>query len=149
MTGSVEVTNCFAVQHSDKADEVFLDKKFQQTMSDLHFRGMAALGRGLQCGTSRRLLPPVIFVGAFISLLLTGTSSSLHVRRFLDAAYLFNHVLCAPSYLSVNPKESIVGWYATSMDGAGIVDSSSLIHDFYSEECEDPVHLVVDTAMQV
>jgi hypothetical protein len=35
----VEVTNCFAVQHSDKADEVFLDKKFQQTMSDLHFRG--------------------------------------------------------------------------------------------------------------
>jgi len=49
----------------------------------------------------------------------------------------------------VNPKESIVGWYATSMDGAGIVDSSSLIHDFYSEECDDPVHLVVDTAMQV
>ena len=35
----MEVTNCFAVQHSDKADEVFLDKKFQQTMSDLHFRG--------------------------------------------------------------------------------------------------------------
>ena len=81
----VEVTNCFAVQHSDKADEVFLDKKFQETMSALHHR--------------------------------------------------------------VNPKEVIVGWYATSMDGVCIVDSSSLIHDFYAEECEDPVHLVVDTAM--
>ena len=83
--GHVEVTNCFAVQHSDKADEVFLDKKFQETMSALHHR--------------------------------------------------------------VNPKEKIVGWYATSMDGASIVDSSSLIHDFYAEQCDDPVHLVVDTAM--
>ena len=83
VSGSVEVTNCFAVTHSDKQDEVFLDKKFQQTMSDLHYR--------------------------------------------------------------VNPKEVIVGWYATSMDGVSIVDSSSLIHDFYASECEDPVHLVVDT----
>ena len=46
----------------------------------------------------------------------------------------------------VNPKETIVGWYATSMEGgAMIVDSSSLIHDFYASECEDPIHLVVDT----
>ena len=67
MTGSVEVTNCFAVQHSDKADEVFLDKKFQQTMSDLHYRGIAALGRGLECGSSGRLLSPVNFVGYFLS----------------------------------------------------------------------------------
>lgn len=85
ISGVVEVTNCFAVTHSDKQDEVFLDKKFQQTMSELHLR--------------------------------------------------------------VNPKEVIVGWYATSMDGVSIVDSSSLIHDFYASECEDPVHLVVDTAM--
>eukprot|EP00614_Pseudopedinella_elastica_P005695 CAMPEP_0172587806 /NCGR_PEP_ID=MMETSP1068-20121228/6809_1 /TAXON_ID=35684 /ORGANISM="Pseudopedinella elastica, Strain CCMP716" /LENGTH=296 /DNA_ID=CAMNT_0013382951 /DNA_START=26 /DNA_END=916 /DNA_ORIENTATION=+ len=86
VTGCVEVTDCFAVQHSDKQDEVFLDKKFQQTMSELHYR--------------------------------------------------------------VNPKETIVGWYATSMEGgAMIVDSSSLIHDFYASECEDPIHLVVDTAL--
>ena len=41
-TGAVEVTNCFAVTHSDKVDadqhEVFLDMKFQQTMRDLHAR---------------------------------------------------------------------------------------------------------------
>lgn len=88
LTGNVEVTDCFAVQHSDKQDEVFLDKKFQQTMSDLHLR--------------------------------------------------------------VNPKERVVGWYATSwVGGVALVDSSSLIHDFYADECEgtDPVHLVVDTAL--
>ena len=34
---------------------------------------------------------------------------------------------------AVNKKEQIVGWYATSMDGSLIVDSSSLIHDFYAQ----------------
>lgn len=39
--------------------------------------------------------------------------------------------------------------YATSFDGVSIVDDSSLIHDFYTGECERPVHLVVDTALKV
>lgn len=39
--------------------------------------------------------------------------------------------------------------YATSFDGTLIVDDSSLIHDFYTGECERPVHLVVDTALKV
>lgn len=39
--------------------------------------------------------------------------------------------------------------YATSFDGVLIVDDSSLIHDFYTGECERPVHLVVDTALKV
>jgi hypothetical protein len=34
-----------------------------------------------------------------------------------------------------------VGWYATSMDGGlCVVDSSSLIHDFYADECEVSTH---------
>lgn len=41
------------------------------------------------------------------------------------------------------------GRYATSFDGVLIVDDSSLIHDFYTGECERPVHLVVDTALKV
>eukprot|EP00616_Rhizochromulina_sp_CCMP1243_P001437 CAMPEP_0118963828 /NCGR_PEP_ID=MMETSP1173-20130426/1635_1 /TAXON_ID=1034831 /ORGANISM="Rhizochromulina marina cf, Strain CCMP1243" /LENGTH=299 /DNA_ID=CAMNT_0006912213 /DNA_START=83 /DNA_END=982 /DNA_ORIENTATION=+ len=82
----VEVTNCFAVPHSDKQDEVAVGQAFNKTMYDLHQR--------------------------------------------------------------VNPKEQIVGWYATSMEGVSVVDSSSLIHGFYAEECADPVHLVVDTAMR-
>ncbi|CAM9314471.1 unnamed protein product [Choristocarpus tenellus] len=48
----------------------------------------------------------------------------------------------------VNSRETIVGWYATSFDGVSIVDDSSLIHDFYTQECESPVHLVVDTALK-
>jgi len=48
----------------------------------------------------------------------------------------------------VNPREEIVGWYATStQDGEVITDSSALIHEFYSTQTNMPVHLVVDTAL--
>jgi translation initiation factor 3 subunit F len=47
----------------------------------------------------------------------------------------------------VNSMEKIVGWYATTFDGAQVVDNSSLIHEFFTTECEAPVHLVVDTAL--
>ena len=48
----------------------------------------------------------------------------------------------------INRKEKIVGWYTTtSAEGALINDNSSLIHDFYSQECEHPVHIVVDTTL--
>lgn len=48
----------------------------------------------------------------------------------------------------INKKEYIVGWYATTaIDGALIVDNTSLINDFYSGECCDPIHLVVDTTL--
>lgn len=115
VTGSVEVTNCFAVQHSDKQDEVFLDKKFQQTMSELHFRGLQA---------EQPCPPPCP-----LALILTSTPCPQPIR---------------PPF-TVNPREVVVGWYATSMDGVSIVDSSSLIHDFFASECADPVHLVIDT----
>jgi translation initiation factor 3 subunit F len=44
----------------------------------------------------------------------------------------------------VNPKEVIVGWYAT---GNEITEHSVLIHEFYSRETPSPVHLCVDTEM--
>lgn len=48
----------------------------------------------------------------------------------------------------INRKERIVGWYTTtSPEGALINDNSSLIHDFYSAECENPIHIVVDTTL--
>jgi translation initiation factor 3 subunit F len=51
-----------------------------------------------------------------------------------------------------NRKEVVVGWYATAAAGSTtlIADTSSLIHDFYSTECEegDPVHIVLDTRLQ-
>jgi translation initiation factor 3 subunit F len=47
-----------------------------------------------------------------------------------------------------NRKEKIVGWYTTtSPEGALINDISSLIHNFYSAECANPVHIVVDTTL--
>ena len=49
----------------------------------------------------------------------------------------------------VNKKEEIVGWYSTTLpNGAWIVDNSSLIHDFYSNECSNPIHLVLDTSLR-
>jgi len=48
----------------------------------------------------------------------------------------------------INKKEKIVGWYTTTTaEGALINDNSSLIQDFYSSECENSVHLVVDTTL--
>eukprot|EP01041_Mallomonas_annulata_P006786 gene6786-13743_t len=48
----------------------------------------------------------------------------------------------------VNRKEQIVGWYTTTTaEGASIIDNSSPIHDFYSMECANPIHLVLDTTL--
>jgi translation initiation factor 3 subunit F len=61
-------------------------------------------------------------------------------------------------HLRGNPKEQVVGWYASAAldDEAAegspdlIADTSSLIHEFYAGETEegDPVHLVVDTMLK-
>lgn len=46
----------------------------------------------------------------------------------------------------INRKEIIVGWYATTVpNGPLILDTTSLIHEFYSLESKNPIHLVVDT----
>lgn len=45
----------------------------------------------------------------------------------------------------VNPGERIVGWFSTGTDVSG---SNALIHTFYTNECVNPVHLVVDTTLQ-
>jgi len=44
----------------------------------------------------------------------------------------------------VNPKETIVGWYAT---GDSITDHSVYIHEFFAREAANPIHLIVDTAL--
>jgi translation initiation factor 3 subunit F len=46
----------------------------------------------------------------------------------------------------VNRKETLLGWYSTTRPrSAMIIDNSSLIHDYYSVEVKNPLHLVVDT----
>lgn len=48
----------------------------------------------------------------------------------------------------INKKEVIVGWYSTTLaNGVAVNDNSSLINEFYSSECGEPIHLVVDTTL--
>ncbi|KAJ8268534.1 hypothetical protein COCON_G00137060 [Conger conger] len=42
----------------------------------------------------------------------------------------------------VSPSEVIIGWYATGYD---ITEHSVLIHEYYSREAQNPIHLTVDT----
>jgi translation initiation factor 3 subunit F len=54
----------------------------------------------------------------------------------------------------VNRKDVVVGWYASAPSDPEqpvIMDTSSLIHEFYAGESDDgdPVHLVVDTRLNV
>ncbi|XP_016439962.1 eukaryotic translation initiation factor 3 subunit F-like [Nicotiana tabacum] len=57
----------------------------------------------------------------------------------LDIDYHHNML---SSHQKVNPKEVIVGWFST---GFGVTGGSALIHDFYSRETTNPIHLTVDT----
>ncbi|XP_048358586.1 eukaryotic translation initiation factor 3 subunit F-like [Sphaerodactylus townsendi] len=45
----------------------------------------------------------------------------------------------------VSPSEIILGWYATGHD---ITEHSVLIHEYYSREAHNPIHLTVDTSLQ-
>ncbi|XP_039294452.1 eukaryotic translation initiation factor 3 subunit F [Nilaparvata lugens] len=45
----------------------------------------------------------------------------------------------------VNKQELIVGWWAT---GNEVTSYSCVIHDYYSRECVNPVHMTVDTTLQ-
>ncbi|XP_038619017.1 eukaryotic translation initiation factor 3 subunit F [Tachyglossus aculeatus] len=45
----------------------------------------------------------------------------------------------------VSPSELILGWYATGHD---ITEHSVLIHEYYSREAPNPIHLTVDTGLQ-
>lgn len=60
----------------------------------------------------------------------------------LDIDYHHNMLT---SHQKVNPKEVIVGWYST---GFGVSGGSALIHEFYSREVTNPVHLTVDTTFR-
>ncbi|MEE6491587.1 hypothetical protein FKM82_016274, partial [Ascaphus truei] len=45
----------------------------------------------------------------------------------------------------VTSSEQILGWYATGHD---ITEHSVLIHEYYSREANNPIHLTVDTSLQ-
>lgn len=45
----------------------------------------------------------------------------------------------------VNSLENIVGWYSTGFD---VSEHSVLIHEYYTRECKNPIHLTVDTSLR-
>ncbi|XP_015587446.1 eukaryotic translation initiation factor 3 subunit F [Cephus cinctus] len=44
----------------------------------------------------------------------------------------------------VNTQENIVGWWAT---GKEVTNHSSVIHEYYARECNNPIHLTLDTTL--
>lgn len=48
-------------------------------------------------------------------------------------------------YRDANPSEDIIGWFATSNEVSG---HSTLIHEYYSIECDNPVHLTIDCQLK-
>ena len=61
----------------------------------------------------------------------------------------------------ISKNEKVIGWYSTSFDeanssvdednnGQTVVSASSLIHDFYSQICQNsPIHLIVDCSFNI
>ena len=49
----------------------------------------------------------------------------------------------------INKRELVVGWFSTTSSSRTeyVTDNCSLIHEFYSNECSNPVHVVVDTLL--
>lgn len=59
-----------------------------------------------------------------------------------------HHKLMYAFHRRNNKKEVIVGWFATATaQGELINDNSSLIHDFFCGECQNALHIVVDTML--
>lgn len=54
------------------------------------------------------------------------------------------HATMLQLHQRVYPKQQVVGWYST---GEEVNDSSILFHDFYGQEVERPVHLLLDLGL--
>lgn len=55
-----------------------------------------------------------------------------------------HHQTLAQLHGKVNPLEKVVGWFST---GSQVSASDALIHSFFAQECNNPVHLTVDTGL--
>lgn len=73
------------------------------------------------------------------------TPTTPHTKKKQVAVDAIHHQTLAALQQKVNPSERVVGWFSTGTDVSG---SNALIHSFYSNECANPVHLVVDTTLQ-
>lgn len=61
------------------------------------------------------------------------------------AVDVVHHQTMADLQKKVSSREHIVGWFSTGTDVSG---SDALIHSFYTNECPNPVHLILDTSLE-
>lgn len=51
-------------------------------------------------------------------------------------------------HMTVQSNEELLGWYATTADHSVLINHQSCwIQDFFTNECDKPLHLVVDTSL--
>lgn len=67
------------------------------------------------------------------------------------AVDISHHANLLALHRKVSARDAVVGWFATSPQGAPPSGGDALIHDFYSRECGAPahlpVHVTVDTSL--
>ena len=134
---TIEVTNCFAVPHAERGEEVAIGKDFNKRMLTLFLRTnrretvvgwYASAARGGATTTTMTAVNTTIDEGTVSTVATTETNkgTSKHSTS--------NTTTTTPTTTPPPPL---------------IADTSSLIHEFYASESEDgdPVHLVLDTRL--
>ena len=90
-----------------------------------------------------RLHAPTGLVGGGRAAQTTRPSAARHTRR----PPLPAQAARIPRQVGANPNpnpDQVVGWYST---GVEVNDSSILFHEFYGQEVERPVHLLLDLGL--
>lgn len=124
----VEITNCFAVPHAERGDEVAIGKDFNRQMMALHLR---ANRRERVVGWYATALPSDEENGS------GGGEKEKKEESGSDKG--------TTTAVSNRTKSD-----SQKVEYKCVADTSSLIHEFYASECEDdPVHVVLDTSLSI
>ncbi|CAM2117227.1 unnamed protein product [Caretta caretta] len=132
---SVEVTNCFSVPHNESEDEVG-DGLCSLSVSILPQRRVGRLN-GMTVKHSEVLRWKMLSISGLAHLAIRIAVGVAVDMEFAKNMYELHK--------KVSPSEIILGWYATGHD---ITEHSVLIHEYYSREAHNPIHLTVDTSLQ-
>lgn len=76
--------------------------------------------------------------------LIVSSTRAIFVMIQVEAELLYAKDLFEMNQ-QVNKQEVIVGWWAT---GDTVTSHSSVIHEYYSRECPNPIHMTLDTTLQ-
>jgi len=82
--------------------------------------------------------------------LLPSASPSPTPLKTQVAVDISHHANLLALHRRVTTRDAVVGWFATSPQGALPSGGDALIHDFYSRECGPshlPVHVTIDTSL--